>query len=129
MDDIFIQSNASTNPVAITLNRTTKFSKLILVEYSIDGIPVTAGVPNSLLYNLDIENIGVNINFVTRNENIKGHPLRLTGVFTTESYASNPKVIATFPTPIHFNNFHIRIKDHTGADATFTKFALWLKAC
>jgi hypothetical protein len=126
-DPIFIQCTDSTNPVTVTLNRSCMVKQLELLAYSIDGAPVTAGTPNSLEYNLCFENIGVSVNFLTRNDYITGHPLRLTGVFTSEKYEVPVKILS-FPSCVSFQRFQIRLKDHTGADATFTKFALWLRA-
>jgi hypothetical protein len=128
MNQIFISSAANTNPISVTLPRldSVKIEKIKIREYSIRGIPVTAGIPDDLHFNLIIEHQSVYQNFLNRNDYKKGYPLRLTGTFTSESY-DTPVLIADFGSPIRMNSFSIRLLTPSDASATFDNICLWLE--
>jgi hypothetical protein len=91
---------------------------MCITDYSITGVPVTAGVPNSLSYNVLLEERYLPM---VRNDSAAGYPLRLTGSFTTEHLDHPIQLIAE---KMLSNRFKIVITDGTG-EATFTQAAFW----
>lgn len=118
---IIIQSNDSTNPVAITLDKNLEFRKMKLIEYTIDGVPVTAGKPDELYYNLTLDDTSLNYHEWHRNDNLRGIPLPLTGQFTHETISPG-KVVTLHPTK-NFARLHVHLTNASdGRDAIFSRF-------
>ena len=80
---LFIYQNGSSLPIRIHLNRPLNFKTLSLYEYSFDGVPVTGSIPDHLFYDLKIEGIPYNMNWI-RSDNKTDLALGLSGSFTHE---------------------------------------------
>jgi len=122
-DHIFLRSTA-TGWNTFKASRQHGAKDVYVRQVSLSGVPVTAGVPNSLYYNLDIE--GLDPSHWIKGDTSVGVPVRLTGSFTTQQEVN----------PVHLgsvkgnglNNFRWKLTDPTGADAIYTEADLWLLA-
>jgi hypothetical protein len=129
MNQLFIYASSSTNPVQVELSQkaTGSFKQIYLKQYSITGVPVTAGVPDNLFYTIDFDNTASPNQHILRTDHKRGFPLRLTGLFTTEVF-DTPVLIADFGNNQVNQTFKLNISTPTGNnDATYTSLALWLE--
>lgn len=125
MPFLFITSLASTNPVRVRIADTVDVNNLRLQAYSITGVPVTAGVPDNLYYNLLFQGVSsLNGNDWIRSDGLTGKPLALSGSFTHEDL-NEPLIITD--QPVKLQDFEVKLTDTSGNNATFTSFALWLE--
>jgi hypothetical protein len=128
-NQIFVTAAASTNPIKVTLPHleTGKMKELYLREFSIKGVPTTAGVPDDLFFDMEIEHQSANNQFMNRNDNRRGYPLKLTGAFTTDKYDTPVKVV-DFGNTTRVNDFNIKLSTPTGTNnATYTSIAFWFE--
>jgi hypothetical protein len=58
----FVYNNSTSNSIAVDLTQDLQLNKLTLIQYQIDGVPVTGGVPDSLFYNLNFTNTSCSMN-------------------------------------------------------------------
>ena len=123
---------ANSTPSPIVLKKSLKINGLKLVRYTINGVPVTNGIPNYLFYLL---NFNDNSLFLNCNSNISfsGFPLPITGQFTSNelpiliplrekmNLISPPNLPYTHSTDhIEIQQLNLQLLDSNGNPATFT---------
>lgn len=122
---LFLNSESGTNPILIQADRFISWKKIYLVEYTINGVAVTSGVPDNTHFDLSFEQLpGFSIpdwiHLASSRTNV--FPVLLTSENTHQSY-SPPRLISQFSSVQGVKNFQIRLKDKDDNDATFTSCA------
>jgi hypothetical protein len=114
----------TTNPIDVNLNLNHIHKKMYLLGYSINGAPVTGGIPTNSYYNLVFDNSQVPNGLWARNDNLLGYPLPILGAYTYNQY--NPPILLRYaPEGANLSRFSLRLVDDTGATATYTKAVFW----
>lgn len=100
-----------------------KIKNLWLQAYSIVGIPVTAGVPNSRHYNLHLDNANSHVSTWVRSDHKNGFPLLLNGAFTSQIFSNGIKVGQDLNLSLANPQVNLLNDDETAA--TYTEANLW----
>jgi hypothetical protein len=124
---LFIETNTSTNPIVVTLTEPLNFNRWFLVEYTIDGVPVTSTIPDVTHYQMKIEDIAGFTNRDYLHSSVAGNTLaNIVPVFLTAEYTHQlltpPRLISRSQVS-HIRNFRIRLTNPDGTDATFSQCA------
>jgi hypothetical protein len=126
-EPLFISTtSASTTYQSNFGRRSPEIREMRLVGFSITGVPVSAGVPDHLFYNLQITCGNTNIMSYNRNDGREDIPLPMTGEFTTYNF-SEPMLIFNKNMGIHvtFDKLIFKLTDSNGSTPTFTQLCLW----
>jgi hypothetical protein len=115
-----VYNNTTSNTIQVDLTQDLNLTKLTLIQYQIDGVPVTGGVPDNLFYNLNFTNTSCAMNNPIRNDSVTGFPLTLTGTFTEKSLETGWEVINH---PTKLGKFVVEVTKPDKSAAVLSRFS------
>lgn len=123
---LFIHSEAGTPTFAVNLDYEVLAHNITLVEYAINGVPVTGVIPNDAFYNVEFTGIQMTMPHVRSDLIGSGKiPIRLITAYTTTGQDSASVYQFQPNPPKMLKKFGISVTTPLGAPATFTSIALW----
>ena len=120
-----VYSDTTASTLNLDLTSDLNVNSLTLINYAVDGVPVSSGIPDYLFYNLNFINTSCVMNNPIRNDNVVGFPLMLDATFTTKTLETGWKVIDH---PARLSKFTVQLTKPDKSAAVLSRFVLLFMA-